>query len=287
MEHALEYGASAAIDNKPNIFDIYAQETTKSLLHPLFQELTQHIQGRLPLPQSIVNNLDIVYLSFNLLIEWLSIKTNKASLCESYYGIARSTNNGKGLGSLQEIVTLVEVALIPYFWKKYKTASNYRRILPFIFAGYDFSNATLKLLYVFFQFSSPSLMMLLAGIRYVRDDSKATATNWRPFSLLGGVMLAIRFIQWWQENSEALSKDQRGDIPAPVSFLPAKGIPDNTSRCPICLGMLKRPIALPSGRVFCTSCLEVNDTFQKEGKCPVTLTVINKKFLRPLFVQAL
>ncbi|CAG8828480.1 21250_t:CDS:1, partial [Dentiscutata erythropus] len=55
-------------------------------------------------------------------------------------------------------------------------------------------------------------------------------------------------------------------------------LPESTNICPLCTDNLANPTAIPSGYVFCYTC--IHHHVEEFGCCPVTLIKINIDELR-------
>jgi hypothetical protein len=137
---------------------------------------------------------------------------------------------------------------------------------------YQAANFVLKILYMFSDSASPSLIMYMSGIRY-----KRRAGTLGLLTPLATVIYGLRFIQWWQEQGiEALNS--RNSIPAaPIDFPTADrlfGLPEVSGKCSICKSVPTRPAALSTGRIYCESCLVNNPSYKESRKCPITLETV-------------
>lgn len=162
--------------------------------------------------------------------------------------------------------------------------------MPFGVAGYEATNFILKVLYVFTDLASPNLAMLLFGIKYAHGGSSDGMRS--ALTPLATLMYALRFIQWWQEQAVNMNivngQYSSPPPPAPTDFPPGDSDEKvkqlQNAECPICKGVLKRPVALPTGRIFCGDCLVNEKIFQDDGKCPVTKVSVTKDGARPIYV---
>lgn len=139
-----------------------------------------------------------------------------------------------------------------------------------LYALYQTTNFVSKLLYIFTDFSSPTAVMLLTGIRYSRREPSKASNLLTPLATL---IYALRFIQWWREQG-IQSVDKRDTIPsAPVDFPPHHkfGLLDVPGKCAICCSVPTKPAALGTGRIYCEACLQENPIYKNSSKCPVTL----------------
>ncbi|KAH7100541.1 Pex12 amino terminal region-domain-containing protein [Auriculariales sp. MPI-PUGE-AT-0066] len=100
----------------------------------------------------------------------------------------------------------------------------------------------------------------------------------------------VRFLEWWyspQSPARALSVPQQGPVVPPPALLPPhpQGVPfDPTAYgvCPLCQRQLANATALPSGYVYCYTCLHAH--VEKRGTCPVTLMPADLSQLRKILV---
>lgn len=299
MEHALEYGGVNAHLEKPTIFDVFAIQTTKSLLPPVFEQFIRFIGNRHSSSnwsRPLIRFSEELYAIFELITETASILSNSAGLCEAYYGIMRVGRSGKELDNWQKIVSILELTIIPYslgklvrYLEQLDRLRKRERSLLWIITGWQLGNVCTKYLYTFFKNASPSLLTLLMGIKFGRPPPGNS--TWNTLTPLAALMFIIRFIQWWQENMQAQAARRlalRKTIPPPLDFPPAhpQGLPDTLAgHCPHCKSKPITPVALSTGRVFCKECLEKDLVFIKENKCPVTWKTLKEWQVRPLFIN--
>ncbi|CAG8673615.1 3160_t:CDS:2, partial [Paraglomus occultum] len=80
-----------------------------------------------------------------------------------------------------------------------------------------------------------------------------------------------KFLEWWYSSDYAkrIAGDSTVNVPPPEKIEPdpeGLSIPDTPNTCPLCTDELKNPTALPSGYVFCYSC--IYPYVEEHGKCP-------------------
>ncbi|CAG8536999.1 523_t:CDS:2 [Paraglomus brasilianum] len=95
-----------------------------------------------------------------------------------------------------------------------------------------------------------------------------------------------KFLEWWYSSDYAkrIAGDSTVNVPPPERIEPDPegiGIPDTPNTCPLCIDELKNPTALPSGYVFCYSC--IYPYVEEHGKCPVTLIKVDIEELRRVY----
>lgn len=183
-------------------------------------------------------------------------------------------------------------------------------LTPYLYAGYSLSNWLVRLAYVFREgLASTSCLALLAGISYTvsvpgpRPDSRDDRRS--GWSVLGTLMLGLRFIQWWREHRDQLAMmavdDGEGEGGEDADLLPppppprgrAPAAPSSTAprtiargACPVCgSSSLRRPVALPTGYVCCAHCLQACPQYTEHGQCPVTGAPLgDASLIRPLYI---
>ncbi|GAB5364311.1 hypothetical protein AAMO2058_000958500 [Amorphochlora amoebiformis] len=98
-------------------------------------------------------------------------------------------------------------------------------------------------------------------------------------------VFAIRFLQWWYspENQQRTVRPSVVPPPPPRSLPHPKGLetPEDKSKCPICLRTRVNAALLPSGYVFCYTC--IFNHLQTHAKCPVTLRPCRIEELRKIY----
>mmetsp|Transcript_20549 Transcript_20549/g.39638 ORF Transcript_20549/g.39638 Transcript_20549/m.39638 type:complete len:362 (-) Transcript_20549:232-1317(-) len=99
-----------------------------------------------------------------------------------------------------------------------------------------------------------------------------------------GVFL-IRFLQWWYspENQQRNEAPLATPPPPPPAVKHPRGvaIPEDKSKCPLCLRSRVNAALLPSGFVFCYTC--VFNHLKDHGTCPVTLRPCRIEELRKIY----
>ncbi|RHZ59980.1 hypothetical protein Glove_360g37 [Diversispora epigaea] len=96
----------------------------------------------------------------------------------------------------------------------------------------------------------------------------------------------FKFLEWWysSEFSKRASGDNDIEMPPPDMIPPdSRGIPlpESTNICPLCTNNLANPTAIPSGYVFCYTC--IHHHVEEFGCCPITLIKINIDELRRVY----
>ncbi|CAG8560328.1 8192_t:CDS:2 [Cetraspora pellucida] len=104
--------------------------------------------------------------------------------------------------------------------------------------------------------------------------------------LLPMLIFFFKFLEWWysSEFSKRLSGGDGVDIQPPDIILPdPRGIPlpESSNICPLCVSQLTNPTAIPSGYVFCYTC--IFHYVEEFNRCPVTLIKIRTDELRKVY----
>jgi len=95
----------------------------------------------------------------------------------------------------------------------------------------------------------------------------------------------IRFLQWWYspENQQNNVRPTIAPPPPPRAIPHPEGveIPVDKAKCPLCLRNRVNSAMLPSGFVFCYTC--IFNHLKDEGTCPVTLRPCRMEDLRKIY----
>ncbi|CAG8461434.1 4298_t:CDS:2 [Diversispora eburnea] len=140
--------------------------------------------------------------------------------------------------------------------------------------------------YIRIQRPPPNLqgMTRIQATRYLLSTILSRGFNFLKI-LLPMSIFFFKFLEWWY--SSEFSKRAGGDdieIPPPDMISPdLRGIPlpESTNICPLCTDNLANPTAIPSGYVFCYTC--IHHHVEEFGCCPVTLIKINIDELRRVY----
>lgn len=145
-------------------------------------------------------------------------------------------------------------------------------------------NAVTKLAFlVFIPFKYVTVLGALFGIEYRRRDYLQESGSF-ALTALGGIMYLVRFIQWYQQKKQMKTVDRETVPPAPLVFHPNenKGIEDRLDVCGLCLKQPNKPAAIPTGRVYCLSCIK--NFVAKHSKCPASGIEIGMNDIIPLLL---
>ncbi|KAI9319269.1 Pex12 amino terminal region-domain-containing protein [Dichotomocladium elegans] len=184
----------------------------------------------------------------------------------------------------------------------------FRCIYPYINAGYYGANLAYNIAYMFgkTRYYTPWLHMIGLEIKrmsmadyrsyYEKLETNGSKEGRRsPLQFISGVFGKVieflkvllpmsiffyKFLEWWYSsefargrNASALGDDEQGAlIPPPEKTKPdSRGtpVPNTPNTCPLCLVCpINNPTALPSGYVFCYTC--VYRYVEEHDRCPVT-----------------
>lgn len=164
------------------------------------------------------------------------------------------------------------------------------RVFSFMNAGYEGLNFLLKTLYVFSGQTSANAVMAASGLGYdrVHPAAKERATGLSGFPLLATLMFALRFVQWWREQSllHPAAGPATAALPAPLDYPPKhcdSTVCDVWGACPLCGSAMDKPAAIPTGRVFCEPCISRH--LAQHHRCPITFVPVESSEIRPLFIH--
>jgi hypothetical protein len=107
--------------------------------------------------------------------------------------------------------------------------------------------------------------------------------------LLPLAIFFFKFLEWWYADNNKAMVTQQEPIPpppTPPSVAPggALSLPPDRSHCPICKKPRVNPTMIPSGFVFCYTC--VHPYVQEHGICPITKMPTSVERLRRIFDES-
>jgi hypothetical protein len=104
--------------------------------------------------------------------------------------------------------------------------------------------------------------------------------------LLPLAIFFFKFLEWWYADNtkgSVTSEEPLPPPPEPPKVEPLRGLqlPEDRSLCPICNKPRVNPAMLPTGFVFCYTCIHPH--VQEHGTCPVTLIPTSTDKIRRIF----
>ncbi|KAJ3232085.1 ubiquitin-protein ligase peroxin 12 [Chytriomyces hyalinus] len=90
--------------------------------------------------------------------------------------------------------------------------------------------------------------------------------------VIPAAIFGFRFMEWWYASEyHKLAQSQEPIPPPPESMMPSPDgipLPSDPSLCPLCVSEVKNPALLPSGYVYCYTCIYKH--VEKHNECPVS-----------------
>lgn len=107
--------------------------------------------------------------------------------------------------------------------------------------------------------------------------------------LLPLAIFFFKFLEWWYADNNKGSITQQDPIPPPpipptVAPNNSISLPPERSQCPICKKSRVNPAMIPSGFVFCYTC--IHPYVQEHGTCPVTNMPTSVDKIRRIFDES-
>lgn len=292
-----------AVENKPSIFEIIAQENFSTSLKSGLKYLVQVFTNNYPDKCFKLNqHFDEIYLLFDLIVQALHLYQHEASFGESFFNFKRSLVNSSQvkLPPSKLISSFVFLVFTPYtkdklnsIYKKLETIHyekqrqltwmeiKFVQTYPYILTSFEIFALFFKLSYTVGNRSTHSPILHYLGLSLTRDNfnksldkNKSSGTlsrlagwlvNAFKYNLTVTAYL-IQFLDYWYSRESRRIKISSLVIP-PV---PRKYTNTQSSKtCPICNRKRKNDAILKtSGFVFCQEC--IFNFVENNGRCPVT-----------------
>lgn len=120
---------TATLEAKPSVFEIIAQNSLNSVLHPALQRVTLFLGSINPRKFNwIAANYDEVFFIFNGILQHYYLNTRGASFSEYFYGLQRAPLDSKKLSDNQKKLSLAFLIILPYIKQKLEARINVYRI---------------------------------------------------------------------------------------------------------------------------------------------------------------
>lgn len=243
-EHGAHLTSASAIDDRPSIFEVVAQDSLMSAVRPALQHVAKVLAESNPARYgSLWRWFDEFYSLLDLLLQQHYLTKLSASFSENFYGLKRVVLGedtrrlaGAGLPRTHYWKSLIFLVLLPYLKSKleklvtrlreedeyaiHPPASSWKRFYKAFLAAYPFVNMawegwilSQQLSYILGAAQHHSPLLRLAGVRLVR----LTQEDLLAMEEKGGVEAALQPVESLRQRVASAVKRAAGGAAVSIS----------------------------------------------------------------------